>query len=43
MTIIKTANEIEMSQVATEILLGTMYEDRRVNLSITTGSSPIKT
>lgn len=32
-----------MSQVATEILLLTIYEDRRINLSITAGSSPIKT
>lgn len=43
MKIIKTSTEKQMSEVAMEIMLGLMYEDRKVNLSITAGSSPQKT
>lgn len=32
----------EMSQAAAEILLGTMSQDKRVNLSITAGKTPVK-
>lgn len=33
----------EMGMVAAQIVLGTMYQDKRVNLSITAGSSPEST
>lgn len=40
MKIIKADNEKQMSEIAMEIMLGLMYENRKVNLSITAGTSP---
>lgn len=32
----------EMSRAAAQILLGTMYQEKRVNISLTTGSTPVR-
>lgn len=40
MKVIIRPTEEDMGQVASQIMLGTMYQDRRVNISITAGASP---
>lgn len=40
MKVIKADNEQQMSKIAMEMMLGLMYENRKVNLSITAGTSP---
>lgn len=42
MKIIIEKNYDEMSRVTANILLGKMYQNKRVNLSITAGSTPVK-
>lgn len=40
MKIIKADNEKQMSEITMEMMLGLMYENRKINLSITAGTSP---
>lgn len=42
MKIIVEENYDQMSKVAATILLGEMYQNKRINLSITAGSTPVK-
>lgn len=42
MKIIIEENYEKMSRVAANILLGKMYQNKRVNLAITAGSTPVK-
>ena len=42
MKIIIEPNEFKMSESAMHIILGTMMQDKRVNVSLTSGRSPIK-
>ena len=41
MKLIIEENEQKMSESAMHILLGTMMQDKRVNISLTAGKSPI--
>ncbi|MFB1050652.1 glucosamine-6-phosphate deaminase [Paraliobacillus sp. JSM ZJ581] len=43
MRLIIAKDEKEMSNIAAQHLLGYMYQDRRVNMAITAGSSPVGT
>lgn len=40
MKLVIRSSEEQMSEVAAQILMSTMYQDKRVNLSITAGASP---
>lgn len=40
MKIIYAENEMKMSEYALQIILGTLYQDKKINLSLTSGRSP---